>query len=82
MLIHRLMRSFYPMLVDCNSLGIDDTYTLSWCGKIDPNGLQYGNGSLKCLTKEFVKEMKIHETHDGKNKNVIEFYSASQIFPI
>ena len=43
---------FLSMLVDFNSLGIDDTYTLSWCGKIDLNGLQYGNGSLKCWTKE------------------------------
>ena len=61
---------FLSMLVDFNSLGIDDTYTLSWCGKIDLNGLLYGNGSLKCWTKEFVKEMKTHENHDGKNKNV------------
>ena len=29
---------FLSMLVDFNSLGIDDTYTLSWCGKIDLNG--------------------------------------------
>ena len=32
---------FLSMLVDFNSLGIDDTYTLSWCGKIDLNGLQH-----------------------------------------
>ena len=71
---------FLSMLVDFNSLGIDDTYTLSWCGKIDLNGLQYGNGSLKCWTKEFVKEMKTHENHDGKNKNVIEFCHNPKYF--
>ena len=71
---------FLSMLVDFNSLGIDDTYTLSWCGKIDLNGLQYGNGSLKCWTKEFVKEMKTHENHDGKNKNEIEFCHNPKYF--
>ena len=43
----------------------------SWCGRIDSNGLQYGNGSLKCWTKDFVMNMKTHENHDGKDKNVI-----------
>lgn len=71
---------FLSMVVDYNSLGIDDTYTLSWCGKIDLNGLQYGNGSLKCWTKDFVKAMKTHENHDGKNKNVIEFCHNPKYF--
>lgn len=64
---------FLNVLVDLNSLGVDDTYQFSWCGRIDLNGLKYGNGSLKCWTKSFVKDMKTHENHDGKNKNVIEF---------
>jgi len=64
---------FLNVLVDLNSLGVDDTYQFSWCGRIDLNGLKYGNGSLKCWTKSFVKDMKTHENHDGKDKNVIEF---------
>lgn len=64
---------FLKTFVDTKSLGVDETYQFSWCGKIDLNGLKYGNGSLKCWTKSFVKEMKTHENHDGKNKNVIEF---------
>lgn len=64
---------FLKEQVDFRSLGIDDTYQLSWCGRIALNGLTYGNGSLKCWTKSFVKDMKTHENHDGKNKNVIEF---------
>ena len=69
--------SFLSTIVDLNSLGLDNTYQLSWCGHIDLNGLRYGNGSLKCWTKDFVKNMRTHENHDGEanseNKNVIEF---------
>ena len=69
--------SFLNVMVDLNSLGLDNTYQLSWCGHIDLNGLRYGNGSLKCWTKDFVKNMRTHENHDGEadsnNKNVIEF---------
>ena len=41
--------------LDLDKLGVDDDYRFSWCGKIDVNGLMYGNGSLKMWTKEFVK---------------------------
>ena len=64
---------FTKVMVDFPSLGVDNTYQFSWCGRIDLNGLQYGNGSLKCWTKDFVRQMKTHENHDGKDKNVIEF---------
>lgn len=64
---------FTKVIVDLPSLGVDNTYQFSWCGRIDLNGLQYGNGSLKCWTKDFVRQMKTHENHDGKDKNVIEF---------
>jgi hypothetical protein len=64
---------FTKVMVDFPSLGVDNTYQFSWCGRIDLNGLQYGNGSLKCWTKDFVMNMKTHENHDGKDKNVIEF---------
>ena len=64
---------FLKNSVDFRSLGVDNTYQFSWCGRIDLNGLKYGNGSLKCWTKEFVKNMRTHENHDGQDKNVIEF---------
>ena len=38
---------FTKVMVDFPSLGVDNTYQFSWCGRIDLNGLQYGNGSLK-----------------------------------
>ena len=64
---------FLNVLVDLKSLGVDNTYQFSWCGRIDLNGLKYGNGRLKCWTKDFVKNMRTHENHDGNDKNVIEF---------
>lgn len=36
----------------------------SWCGKNIINGLIYGNGGLKCWTKDFVLNMKTHENSD------------------
>ena len=73
----QINEEFLNVEVDVRSLGVDDTYQFSWCGKINVNGLKYGNGSLKCWTKDFVKDMKTHENHDrlpdSSNKNVIEF---------
>src|SRR6056300_914509 len=57
----QINEEFLNVEVDVRSLGVDDTYQFSWCGKINVNGLKYGNGSLKCWTKDFVKDMKTHE---------------------
>jgi len=69
--------SFLDATVDLDELKLDNTYQFSWCGHIELNGLKYGNGSLKCWTQDFVKNMRTHENHDGEadseNKNVIEF---------
>ena len=64
---------FMEVVLDLDKLGIDDDYQFSWCGKIDVNGLMYGNGSLKMWTKEFVKNMQTHENTDGTDKTSIEF---------
>lgn len=46
----------------------------SWCGKNIINGLVYGNGGLKCWTKDFVLNMKTHENSDpNDNESVLEF---------
>jgi len=66
-------KNFLDVEIDLDALGLDNTYQFSWCGKIAMNGLMYGNGSLKMWTKDFVKNMKTHEIHDGKDKNAIEF---------
>lgn len=64
---------FMQVELDLDKLGVDDDYQFSWCGKIDANGLMYGNGSLKMWTKEFVKNMKTHENTDGSDDTQIEF---------
>jgi hypothetical protein len=49
-------------------------YVFSWCGKNVINGLVYGNGGLKCWTKDFVLNMKTHENSDPTDPdNVVEF---------
>jgi hypothetical protein len=39
-------------------------FVFSWCGQNAVNGLIYGNGGLKCWTKDFVLNMKTHENAD------------------
>ena len=65
--------------LDLDKLGVDDDYPFSWCGKIDVNGLMYGNGSLKMWTKEFVKNMKTPENTDGSDDTQIEFVILTTI---
>jgi len=49
-------------------------YVFSWCGKNSINGLIYGNGGLKCWTKDFVLNMKTHENADPNDaESVVEF---------
>jgi len=49
-------------------------YVFSWCGKNVINGLIYGNGGLKCWTKDFVLNMKTHENSDPTDtESVVEF---------
>jgi len=64
---------FIEVVVDTDALGITDDHQISWCGKIDVNGLMYGNGSLKMWTKDFVKDMRTHENTDGNDETSIEF---------
>jgi len=59
------------------SIELDDNnkdYVFSWCGKNIVNGLIYGNGGLKCWTKDFVLNMKTHENSDPDDtESVVEF---------
>lgn len=64
---------FIEVVVDTDALKITDDHQISWCGKINVNGLMYGNGSLKMWTKDFVKDMRTHENTDGNDETSIEF---------
>ena len=49
-------------------------FVFSWCGRNAVNGLVYGNGGLKCWTKDFVLNMKTHENSDPDDaESVVEF---------
>jgi hypothetical protein len=49
-------------------------YVFSWCGRNAINDLIYGNGGLKCWTKEFVLNMRTHENSDPTDtESVVEF---------
>lgn len=50
----------------------DLTKSFSWSSLNNVNGLVYGNGSLKCWSKDFVMNMKTHEASD-RPKNRVEF---------
>jgi len=64
---------FLNVVLELEELGVDDDYQFSWCGKVNVNGLMYGNGSLKMWTKDFVKNMRTHENTDGNDDTMIEF---------
>ena len=65
--------NFLNVKLDLDALGVDDDYQFSWCGKVNINGLMYGNGSLKMWTKDFVSNMRTHENTDGNDDTMIEF---------
>jgi len=49
-------------------------FVFSWCGRNAINDLVYGNGGLKCWTKDFVLNMKTHENSDpSDSESVVEF---------
>ena len=46
---------------------------LRWRARNHVNGLMYGNGGLSSWTREFVRNMKTHESTDGRDETVVEF---------
>lgn len=63
---------FYSQELEINEQNKD--FVFSWAGKNAVNGLIYGNGGLKCWTKDFVLNMKTHENSDpNDHESVLEF---------
>jgi len=63
---------FYTQEIEIDDKNKD--YVFSWAGKNAVNGLIYGNGGLKCWTKDFVLNMKTHENSDPNDQeSVLEF---------
>ena len=44
-----------------------------WRARNHINGLMYGNGGLSSWTREFVQNMRTHESTDGRTETVVEF---------
>jgi hypothetical protein len=44
-----------------------------WRARNHINGLMYGNGGLSSWTREFVRNMRTHESTDGRAETVVEF---------
>lgn len=61
---------FFDIEIDFNEHPVLRNKQLSWCGKNNINGLEYGNGGLKCWTKEFVTNMKTHELAEDPRAQV------------
>ena len=64
---------FLQVKLDLTELGASPEHQFSWAGKIDINGLKYGNGSIKMWTRDFVNNMQTHENSDGSDETNIEF---------
>ena len=48
--------------------------TISWAASNYVNGLEYGNGGLKCWPKQYVLDMRTHENAETEDaKNQVEF---------
>ena len=61
---------FFSISIDTDKLPKGSDTQLSWAGHNIINGLIYGNGGLKCWTKEFVLSMRTHENADTADSQV------------
>lgn len=66
---NKINPEFLNVEIDLTKLGLTRKHVFSWCGNINVNCLQYGNGGLKLWTKEFVQNMR---THEHANNNDLE----------
>jgi hypothetical protein len=60
-----------------------DIKVFSWCGNNIINGLKYGNGGLKIWSKDFVNNMRTHESAESDNAQIdFCWESGYKNFPI
>jgi hypothetical protein len=65
---------FLVQEIDLDELGLTHDHVFSWCGKVNINGLMYGNGGLKLWNKNFVNNMRTHEaSSDDDVESLVEF---------
>lgn len=65
--------SFFDLEIDFDNPKIKGK-AISWAASNYINGLEYGNGGLKCWPKQYVLEMKTHEAADPTDeRNQVDF---------
>ena len=65
--------SFFDLELDFDHPKLKDK-AVSWTAKNYVNGLEYGNGGLKCWPKQYVLDMRTHENADTEDKrNQVDF---------
>jgi hypothetical protein len=63
---------FFDLSFDLDNFGTGVESQLSWSGRNNINGLVYGNGGLKCWTRQHVWRMRTHEQAED-NTNQVDF---------
>ena len=66
---NKIRQDFINQVLDFDEHTDLEHSVISWCGRNAINGLMYGNGGLKCWSKEFVLNMKTHENADPNNQS-------------
>jgi hypothetical protein len=65
--------SFFDLEFDFDNPKVQGK-AISWAASNYVNGLEYGNGGLKCWPKQYVLEMKTHEAADPEDqRNQVDF---------
>lgn len=61
---------FFNLSIDTSKISTGNNTQFSWAGRNTINGLIYGNGGLKCWTREFVLNMQTHESANNDTNRV------------
>lgn len=61
-------KDFLSQTVEFQQIDDFDDYVVSWSARNHINGLEYGNGGIKCWPKKYVLNMQTHENADPENK--------------
>ena len=62
--------SFFDLEIPLDEFDSGKDSQLSWSGRNHINGLMYGNGGLKCWTREHVWNMRTHEAANDDTNQV------------
>lgn len=62
--------AFFNLSFDTDKLPKKEHTQMSWAGRNMINNLVYGNGGLKCWTRDFVLNMRTHEDATDSNSQV------------